>query len=197
MDLWRCGGPQWASVSASVEAASQCHLFFSSVCNFPSTVSKPVVICKWWCFPWDMIVWGNQITPYKSKHRGLAVTVHFILFSVCMAHCVNWHCGLRWCGWCSAAPSVHANVVFAMSCRDVASATTFLIFTCQVPFFDLLWQFTMPLSLAKCHLLGVFFFNKVFLKLCLCMSKARSGPILEKIDTRKAAHHETLHIERY
>ena len=97
----------------------------------------------------------------KSNHIVLAITVHFILFSVCMANCVNLHCGLRWCGWCGAAPSVHANVVFVMSCRDVASTTTFLIsFNIHLPsalFFNLLWQCTMSLSFAKCHLLGVFY----------------------------------------
>ena len=77
---------------------------------------------------------------FKTNHMVLAITVHFILFSVCMANCVNLHCGLMWCGWCGAAPSVHANVVFVMSCRDVASATTFLISTCQVPYFSICYD---------------------------------------------------------
>ena len=158
MDLWLCGGPQWASVSASLEAASQCHLFFSSVCNFPSTVSKPVVICKWWCFPWDMIVWGNQITPYKSKHRGLAVTVHFI-FVQCLhgplcklalwtevmwlmqcsnkCSCQCCFCNeLQGCCKCHYFLNIHLPSAFFRFVMTIHYAT----FTCQVP-------------LARCFLL--------------------------------------------
>jgi hypothetical protein len=80
-----------------------------------------------------------------------------------------------------------------MHCNDVASATTFLIFTCEVPF--LIRYDNVPFSLAKCHLLGVFLLNKVFFKLCMCMSKA-SSPILEKIGN-EGMHIESLHIEQY
>ena len=80
-----------------------------------------------------------------------------------------------------------------MRCSDVASATTFLIFTCQVLFLfcydNSLCHFHLPSAVAR-----RFHFD-VFLKLCMCMSKA-SSPILEKIGN-EGMHIESLHIEQY
>jgi hypothetical protein len=66
---------------------------------------------------------------------------------------------LQWCCKCHYFLNIHLPWAFFRFVMASHCAT----FTCQVP-------------LASCFLL------KVFLKLCMCMSKARSSPILEKID---------------
>ena len=118
-----------------------------------------------------------------------------------MAHCVNLHCGLRWCGWCSAAPNVHANVVFVMRCSDVASATTFLIFTCQVFFCFVMaihcatFTCQVPLPSSGCPLSwNTCVFTQICLKFCLRKFESNLNEIWKKTQAKVQVLRSFNHI---
>ena len=134
------------------------------VCVCPSKYAQQAAICQQWSLPWVILVWshhnfnhvpqlnnfGTHLSNWSLTRLGNSITVTKTLdFVQCLHH------GLRWCVWCSAAPSVHAKIVFVMSSSDVASSTTFWIIYLPCDFFNLLWPFTVSLftcqvPLAKC-----------------------------------------------